>query len=73
MVEPAIKLGVPKIFDLYNPKREYPSTLTPNAWVGGIMMKIVSDFEKSLVTSSPIKPGTPDPYLPPKAERTNVN
>ena len=46
MVEPAIKLGVPKIFDLYNPKREYPSTLTPNAWVGGIMMKIVSDFEK---------------------------
>ena len=46
MMEPAIKLGVPQIFDLYNPKREYPATLTPNAWVGGIMMKIVSDFEK---------------------------
>lgn len=69
---PAIKLGVPQIFDLYtDPKEEYPATLTPNAWVGGSMMKIVGDFEKSLAMYPPIKPGTPDPYLPPKRGLNN--
>jgi arylsulfatase len=64
---PATKLGVPQIFDLYtDPKEEYPATLTPNAWVGEYMMKIVGDFEKSLVKYPPIKPGTLDPYQPPK-------
>ncbi|MXV53213.1 sulfatase-like hydrolase/transferase [Pedobacter sp. HMF7647] len=63
---PPTKLGVPQIFDLYtDPKEEYPATLTPNAWVGGFMMKIIGDFEKSLVKYPLIKPGTPDPYLPP--------
>jgi arylsulfatase len=62
---PATKLGVPQIFDLYtDPKEEYPATLTPNAWVGEYMMKIVGDFEKSLVKYPPIKPGTLDPYQP---------
>lgn len=58
-----IKLGVPQIFDLYtDPKEEYPSSLTPNAWVGGSMMKIVAEFEKSLIEYPLIKPGTLDPY-----------
>lgn len=69
---PAIKLGVPKIFNLFiDPKEEYPATLTPDAWVGGVMMKIVSDFEKSLAIYPPIKPGTMDPYLPPKRSLNN--
>lgn len=60
---PAIKLGVPKIFDLYtDPKEEYPATLTPNGWVGGPMMKLVGDFEQTLKKYPPIAPGTPDPY-----------
>lgn len=61
------KLGVPQVFDLYaDPKEEYPATLTPNGWVGRPMMKIVSDFEKSLVKYPLIQPGTPDPYQPSK-------
>lgn len=60
------QLGVPKIFDLYtDPKEEYPATLTANGWVGGPMMKIVSEFEASLKKYPPISPGTPDPYVPP--------
>jgi arylsulfatase len=67
---PPTKLGVPKIFDLVNdPKEEYGATLTPNAWVGGPMMKIVAEFEESLKRYPPIVPGTPDPYQPPATGR----
>jgi arylsulfatase len=61
---------VPKIFDLLSdPKEEYGATLTPNAWVGGPMMKIVAEFEQSLKRYPPTVPGTPDPYRPPGAAR----
>lgn len=66
---PAIKLGVPKIFDLFtDPKEEYPATLTPHGWVGGPMMKIVAEFENSLKQYPPIAPGTPDPFAPPASK-----
>jgi arylsulfatase len=62
---PPIKLGVPKVFNLIkDPTEEYGATLTPDGWVGGPMMKIVGEFEKSLVQHPPIAPGTPDPYTP---------
>jgi arylsulfatase len=62
---PPTKLGVPKIFDLFSdPKEEYGATLTPNAWVGGPIMKIASEFGQSLQKYPPIAPGTPDPYVP---------
>jgi hypothetical protein len=55
---------VPKIFDLISdPKEEYGATLTPNAWVGGPMMKIVAEFEHSLKRYPPIAPGTPEVRL----------
>jgi arylsulfatase len=64
---PVTKLGVPQIFDLYtDPREEFPATLTPNAWVTGPMMKIVTEFEESLKKYPPIAPGTPDPYTPPR-------
>jgi arylsulfatase len=67
---PATKLGVPKIFDLISdPKEEYGATLTPNAWVGGPMMNIVAEFERSTQTYPLIPSGTPDPYRPPPAKR----
>jgi arylsulfatase len=63
------KLGVPKIYDLLSdPKEEYGMTLTPNAWVAGLMMKIVAEFEGSLKRYPPIAPGTPDPYRPAPAK-----
>jgi hypothetical protein len=62
---------VPKIFDLINdPKEEFGASLTPNAWVGAPMMKIVAEFEKSLERHPPIAPGTPDPYRLPHGART---
>lgn len=64
---PPTKLGVPKIFDLIkDPTEEYGATLTADGWVGGPMMKIVGAFEASLKMHPPIKPGTPEPYSPPK-------
>jgi hypothetical protein len=70
---PPTKLGVPKIFDLISdPKEEYGATLTPNAWVGGPMMKIVAEFEQSLKRYPPIAPGTPDPYTPPPVRSDRV-
>lgn len=66
---PPTKLGVPKIFDLIkDPTEEYGATLTADGWVGGPMMKIVADFEASVVTHPLIQPGTLDPYSPPKTK-----
>lgn len=62
---PPTKLGVPKIFDLIaDPKEEYGTTATPNAWVGGSMMKVVAEFEASTKKFPLIAPGTLDPYKP---------
>lgn len=67
---PAVKLGVPKIFDLINdPKEEYGASLTPNAWTVGPMMNVVAEFERSVETYPLIPTGTPDPYRPPHAKR----
>lgn len=64
---PPTKLGVPRIYDLINdPKEEYGTTLAPNAWVGGPMMKIVAQFGESVKRHPLIAPGTPDPYRPPR-------
>lgn len=64
---PAIRLGVPKSFDLItDPKEQYPATALRNSWHAGPAMKIVTDFEQSLKRYPPIAPGTPDPYAPPK-------
>jgi arylsulfatase len=64
---PPTKLGVPQLFDLYtDPKEEYPALLTPNGWSAAPMMEILNSFEQSMAKHPPIKPGTPDPYQPPK-------
>jgi arylsulfatase len=52
-----------------NPKKEYGATLTQNAWVGGPMIKIVSEFEQTLKRYPPVASGTPDPYQPPASPR----
>jgi arylsulfatase len=62
---PPMKLGQPKAFDLItDPKEEYPQTALRNTWNAGPAMKIVAEFEHSLKQHPPIKPGTPDPYVP---------
>jgi len=64
---PPTKLGSPKAFDLItDPKEEYPQTGLRSSWIAGPAMKIAFEFEQSLKKYSPIAPGAPDPYTPPK-------
>jgi len=66
---PPTKLGVPKAFDLItDPKEEYPTTGLRHSWLAGPAMKIVAEFEQTLKKYPAIRPGTPDPYTPPKAK-----
>ena len=62
-----LKLGSPKAFDLLtDPKEEYPQTGLRNSWMAGPAIKVVTEFEQTLKTHPPIKPGTADPYTPPE-------
>jgi len=62
---PSVKLGNPKSFDLItDPKEEYPATAMRNTWNAGPALKVVEEFEKTLIKYPPIKSGTPDPYTP---------
>jgi arylsulfatase len=64
---PPTRLGSPKAFDLItDPKEEYPTTGLRHSWLAGPAMKIVAEFEQTLKKYTPIPPGTPDPYTPPK-------
>ena len=49
-------------FYLYTDPRE--GKPTPDSWVVGPVLKIVSDFEKSVQHYSLIPMGTPDPFRP---------
>jgi arylsulfatase len=60
------KLGFPKLFHLRSDPKEEMDVMTDNTWVGAPMMKIVAEFQASLKKYPPIRPGTPDPYRPPK-------
>ena len=58
--------NTPQLHNLeWDPREEHEIGL-PHAWVAHPMMAAVGAFLKSLATEPPIKPGTPDPYLPPK-------
>ena len=62
--------GAPLFFDLLtDPKEEHP--LDPrwieNSWVRWPAGQVLVDHAASLKKEPPIRPGTPDPYQPPKA------
>ena len=44
--------------------KEERDVLIYNSWVPYPMTKILGEFEASLKKYPPIKPGTPDPYVP---------
>ena len=58
------KLPLPKIINLLTDLKEQRDVLQQNSWVTYPMMKIVTEFEASLAKFPPIRPGTPDPYVP---------
>jgi arylsulfatase len=66
MYDPPQKLPLPKIINLLTDLKEQRDVLMANSWVRQPMEKIIRDLEASLQKYPPIKPGTPDPYLPQK-------
>jgi len=66
MVSPPVKLGVPKLFNLYTNPREEDEKPSTDTWIIGPMLKMVAEFEASTKRYPLIPMGTPDPYTPPK-------
>jgi hypothetical protein len=58
--------NIPHIYNLEWDPREEHQVDFPHAWVLHPMAAAVGAFMKTLVAEPPIKPGTPDPYMPPK-------
>ena len=58
--------NMPILYNLeWDPHEEHPVDF-PHAWVLHPVAAAAGAFLKSLVVEPPIKPGTPDPYAPPK-------
>ena len=58
--------GVPHLYNLeWDPREEHPVDF-PHAWVVHPIAAAVGAFMKTCAVEIPIKPGTPDPYEPPK-------
>jgi arylsulfatase A-like enzyme len=66
MYDPPQKLPLPKIINLLTDLREERDVAAFNTWVAFPMTKIITEFNASLTKYPPIKPGTPDPYVPSK-------
>ena len=57
---------MPLLYNLEWDPREEHQVDFPHAWVVHPVAAAAGAFLKSLVVEPPIKPGTPDPYVPPK-------
>ena len=58
--------GMPKIYNLYKDPGERESVTFPHTWVAKAAMPQLIQHVMSLRQEPPIKPGTKDPYEPPK-------
>ena len=58
--------NMPSLYNLEWDPREEHQVDFPHAWVLHPVAAAAGAFLKSLVAEPPIKPGTPDPYTPPK-------
>jgi arylsulfatase len=66
MRDPAIELGVPKLFNLYDDPRERQDVFLPdNTWILRPAMAEVEAFRASTEQFPPIPVGAADPYQPP--------
>lgn len=65
MLDPAVELGVPRLFNLYDDPGERRDVFLPdNTWILRPAMAEVDAFNQSQLEHPPIAPGTPDPYVP---------
>ena len=58
--------GMPRVYNLYNDPQERENVLFPNTWVPKAAMGQLGAHVASLRANPPIRPGTKDPYEPPK-------
>lgn len=65
---PIREARVPSFFNLHlDPKEEHPVLhAPPNFWVRYPASEVLIDHARSLAAEPPIRPGTPDPYVPAK-------
>ena len=65
--DPPVTLPLPKVINLLTDlKEERDGAVWHNSWVVAPVTKIVAEFSESLKKYPLIKPGTPDPYSPPR-------
>ena len=58
--------NMPHLFNLEWDPREENQVTFAHGWVAHPMAAAAMAFLKSMAMEIPIKPGTPDPYIPPK-------
>jgi arylsulfatase len=58
--------GTPPVFNLEWDQREEHNVFFSHIWVLQPIALATTAFLKSLAAEPPVKPGTPDPYVPPK-------
>jgi arylsulfatase len=64
---PVRTLWLPHFYNLHtDPKEEFPAapSVTENLWIRYPASKVLLDHAASLKKEPPIRPGTPDPYVP---------
>ncbi len=66
MYDPPQVLPLPKVINLLTDLKEERDVAPHNTWVAEPVMKIIREFQASLMKYPPIKVGTPDPYTPPR-------
>jgi arylsulfatase len=66
MISPAMKLGIPLLFNLYTNPREDEEKIAHDSWIIGPVLKMVAEFETSVKKHPLIAMGSPDPYTPPR-------
>ena len=66
MESPALKLGVPLLFNLYTNPREEKEKVATDSWIIGPVLNVAAAFEQSVAEHPLIAMGTPDPYVPPQ-------
>lgn len=64
--------NMPHLYNLEWDPREENEVGFPHIWVAHPMAAAAGAFLKTLAIEPPIKPGTPDPYLPPKPGEVRV-
>ncbi len=61
-----LSYGTPRVYNLLTDPQERENVLFPHTWVPKAALGQLAEHVVSLRTNPPIKPGTKDPYKPPK-------